>query len=104
LGACAVLGVLLTILWFQYNNRKGELGTPDNYTFKDHLKWLFEGIGHDVWAFLRVIFIIAAVIAGFVLLYLVWSAISSGINQMSVKDVLVVIAVLLVLLLFKNTR
>ena len=108
-GVCLIVCVVFGVRWlFQYTIKKGELGTPGNYAFKDYLKWLFEGIGHDIWAFLRVILkvvlIIAAIVAGIALLYLLWSAIASGIDHMSVKGVLVIITVLLILILFKNTR
>lgn len=102
----ALIGFFIGPLWVQFAITKREPGTSKNFTFKNYLKWLFEGIVGDTWKFLKVTFRVAAVAVGivvlFVMLYFIWNAITSGIDQLSVKDVLIFIAILLVLLLFKN--
>lgn len=106
LALCSLPGGLIAALWVQYKNRKKELGIPNNYTFKNYLKWLFEGIWSDLWKFLRMLLLTILVIAGILLtialIYLVFVAISSGIDQLSVKGVLVIIAALLVLIYLKK--
>lgn len=105
IAICALPGSVIYVFWRQYKNRKHELGAT-NYTFKDYIKWLYEGIWGDLWSFLKVVILIAVVIAGIALviaaIYLVFVAISSGIEQISVKGVLVIIAILLVLILLKQ--
>ncbi len=105
-GVCCVVGLLIAPLWFQFKNRKREIGAPENYTFKNHIKWLFEGIWGDLWKFmlniLKFVGIIVGIALAIAIIYLTFNAISSGINQISVKGVLIIIAVLLALIYFKK--
>lgn len=102
---CVGIGLLFFLLWLQYSLREGQPDPLGNYTLKKYLVWLFEGLwSKNVWPVLRVIFKIAAVVAGIALIYLVWCAIAAGIDKLSIKDVLVIIAILLALIFLKNTR
>ncbi|NTV48123.1 MAG: hypothetical protein HGB32_03640 [Geobacteraceae bacterium] len=97
--------ILLFGLWWQYRNRKKEPDTPSGYTFKSYVKWYFDGFGGDVFKVLKwgitVVLVIVAIAAAIIFIPLAWGAITAGIDAISVKGILIVIAVLLTLIVLK---
>lgn len=97
LGVCAFWALLLSPFYYQYKKRKVELNQSD-YRFRDYFKWLFEGLLGDITRMVLIIAGIAICIA--LCVVLVWGA-NAAMDAMTVKGVLIFIAIMLVILVAK---
>lgn len=97
LGIGVFGALLLSPFYYQYKKRKVELNQPD-YRFRDYFKWLFEGILGDITRMVLIIAGIAICIA--LCVALVWGT-NAAIDAMTVKGLLIFIAIMLVILVVK---